>query len=185
MAVSANSAGYCTEEIFGTEVWNVAGANQSSFGITGRTFFREADGEACATIRADVPWLSVTPTAGDVAADRSTAVTVSVDATGLDDGEYMATLIVTTTDPFASELLVPVTLTVAGEPEPKPAPGWRSRPTGRSAGCGSPGPTSPRSTPTAASGCSSTGPTPDCPAVPTSTRWPSTATACCCRSAAR
>ena len=121
LAVSANSAGFCTQQIFGTEVWNVAGANQSSFGITGRTFLRRADGEACATIRADVPWLSVTPTSGDVAGDSSTPVTVSVDATGLADGEYKATLIVETTDPFAAELLVPVTLTVAGEPPPKPA----------------------------------------------------------------
>jgi hypothetical protein len=46
---------------------------------------------------------------------------VSVDASGLDDGEYTATLIVTTTDPFASEVLVPVTLTVAGEPAPDAA----------------------------------------------------------------
>ena len=119
--VSSNNAGFCTDEILGTEVWNVAGANQSSFGITGRTFFRRADGEACATIRSDVPWLSVTPTSGDVAGDSSTPVTVSVDATGLADGEYKATLIVETTDPFAAELLVPVTLTVAGEPPPKPA----------------------------------------------------------------
>jgi len=121
LGVSANSAGFCTEEIFGTEVWNVAGGNLNDFGITGRTFFRQAEGEACATIRADVPWLSVDPTAGQVAADSSTPVTVSVDATGLADGEYTATLIVETSDPFASELLVPVTLTVAGEPEPEAA----------------------------------------------------------------
>ena len=121
LALGSNSGGFCTESILGTEVWSVAGANQSSGGITGRTFFRAAEGEACATVRADVPWLSVDPAAGDVAADGSTSVTVSVDATELADGEYRATLIVETTDPSAAELLVPVTLTVAGEPEPEAA----------------------------------------------------------------
>ncbi len=116
-AMTANNAGACTEAIFGGETWSVGGIDANFFS-EGRTFFRSTSGEACASIREDVPWLSVEPAEGEVAADSSTVVTVTVDATGLDDGTYTATLIVGTSDPGAAEMLVPVTLTVEGAAEP-------------------------------------------------------------------
>ena len=73
--------------------------------------------EAPFDVPEDVPWLSVEPNEGEVAGDSSTTVTVTVDATGLEEGTYEATLIVTTTDPGAPEFLVPVTFTVEGEVE--------------------------------------------------------------------
>ncbi len=117
-AVTANNAGACTEAIFGGEVWSIGGVDLD-FVSDGSTFFRSTPEETCASIREDVPWLSVDPTEGEVPGDSSTTVTVTVDATGLEQGTYEATLIITTTDPGAPEFLVPVTLTVEGEVEPE------------------------------------------------------------------
>ena len=99
-------------------MWSIGGIDLN-FVNDGRTFFRSTPEETCASIREDVPWLSVDPTEGEVPGDSSTTVTVTVDASGLDQGTYEATLIITTTDPGAPEFLVPVTLTVEGEAEPE------------------------------------------------------------------
>ena len=99
-------------------MWSISGIDVN-FVNDGRTFFRSTPEETCASIREDVPWLSVDPTEGEVPGDSSTTVTVTVDASGLEQGTYEATLIITTTDPGAPEFLVPVTLTVEGEAEPE------------------------------------------------------------------
>ncbi len=111
----ANSGGFCTEAIFGREVWTGAGATTGPQ-ILGRTFFHRVAGERCPTIRGDVPWLSVAPATGSVLADDSTTVEVTVDATELGLGTHQATLLVTTTDPGAPELRIPVVVTVDPAP---------------------------------------------------------------------
>jgi N-acetylneuraminic acid mutarotase len=114
LALSANNGGYCTTTgAFDGEVWNVAGGNLTSFGVTGRTFFHDIVDEGCPTIRADVPWLSEDPTSGTVGPDSSLVVDVMVDATDLVPGTYTATLLISTTDPAHAELRVPVTVTVS------------------------------------------------------------------------
>jgi hypothetical protein len=59
-----------------------------------------------------IPWLSVTPSAGSTPAGGSSAVEVSVDATGLAVGLYEAGLCVATSDPLQPLLVIPVSLTV-------------------------------------------------------------------------
>ncbi|MGH9186169.1 MAG: hypothetical protein ACRD0U_10210, partial [Acidimicrobiales bacterium] len=99
LELSANSGGFCTNAIFGGEVWSVGGGNlNTSLGITGRTFFHGIRPERCASIRSDVPWLSEDPTSGTVAADSSSTVQVTVDAAELTTGQYAATLLINTTD---------------------------------------------------------------------------------------
>jgi subtilisin family serine protease len=68
-----------------------------------------------------VPWLSVSPASGSTAAGDSSEVTVSVDSTGLELGEYEAVLCVVSNDPATPLVQVPVSLTVVedgggGEP---------------------------------------------------------------------
>lgn len=61
----------------------------------------------------DVPWLSVSPTSGSVAAAGSTNATVSVDATGLTVGEtYQALVCVSSNDAATPLVSVPVSLEV-------------------------------------------------------------------------
>jgi hypothetical protein len=60
----------------------------------------------------DVPWLAVEPTAGTVAPDASTELTVSVDTAGLEPGTYRAQVVVTTNDPDHGAIAVPVELVV-------------------------------------------------------------------------
>jgi hypothetical protein len=60
----------------------------------------------------DVPWLSESPTSGSVDAISSQDVTVAVDATALDPGNYSALLCVTTNDPINGLIAVPVSLGV-------------------------------------------------------------------------
>jgi subtilisin family serine protease len=61
----------------------------------------------------DVPWLSATPTEGVVNPGKSKTITLTADAAGLDLGTYSAMFVLTTDDPLASAVPVPVTLTVA------------------------------------------------------------------------
>lgn len=61
----------------------------------------------------EVPWLSATPTDGVVPPGQSTTITLTADATGLDLGTYEALFVLTTDDPLASAVPVPVMLTVA------------------------------------------------------------------------
>lgn len=67
----------------------------------------------------DIPWLSEVPTEGTVAADSTTTVAVTFDATGLTFGDYTGTLRVKTGDPNNATVLVPVTLHVAEAEAPE------------------------------------------------------------------
>ncbi len=111
----ANSGGFCSEAIFGQEIWTGSGATAGPQ-ILGRTFFHGVSGEVCPTIRSDVPWLTVDPSSGTVPADDSVTVDVNADAADLEPGIHEATLLITTTDAGAPEIRVPVTLTVGAEP---------------------------------------------------------------------
>lgn len=66
---------------------------------------------------ADVPWLTVNPISGTVAAGGSTPLTVGFDSTGLALGSYDAVLCVESDDPDTPLVEVPVSLTV-GEQAP-------------------------------------------------------------------
>ncbi|HEY0231423.1 MAG TPA: hypothetical protein VGC55_09240 [Dokdonella sp.] len=63
---------------------------------------------------ADVPWLSVSPASGTTAANASTPVTVTFDASGLSDGTYSATLCVQSNDLSRVVVPVPVQFSVGG-----------------------------------------------------------------------
>jgi hypothetical protein len=67
-----------------------------------------------------VPWLSVDPDSGSVAVGDDQDVDVILDTAGLAEGLYQALLCVTTNDPDAPLIEVPVSLTVT-EPVPDPA----------------------------------------------------------------
>lgn len=60
----------------------------------------------------DVPWLSVTPISGTLAAGANQDVQVTFDSTGLSDGDYHAFFCVESNDPDSAAIFVPITLTV-------------------------------------------------------------------------
>ncbi len=64
----------------------------------------------------DVEWLSADPAAGTVNPGGDAVVTVTVDSTGLDPGTYEAQLLFISNDPFASVVVVPVTMEVLAAP---------------------------------------------------------------------
>jgi subtilisin family serine protease len=64
---------------------------------------------------ADVPWLSVSETAGTTAAGASSEVTVLVDSTGLAPGLHEAHVCVSSNDPDADLVGVPVAVTVTDQ----------------------------------------------------------------------
>ena len=60
----------------------------------------------------DVPWMSISPTAGTVTPGATLPLTISVDSTGLTPGVYRALAVVLTNDPADPNFQVPVTLVV-------------------------------------------------------------------------
>ena len=93
-----------------------------SFGFPGNMMVRGfGETNAPCIAPADVPWLSVAPTAGTTAPAASTTVGVTFDSTGLGAGIYLANLCVASDDPDPGPgngtnlVVVPVELTVAGE----------------------------------------------------------------------
>jgi hypothetical protein len=62
----------------------------------------------------DIPWISADPTSGSVAAGECVTVEVTLDATGLELGEYYAWLVADSNDPATPEVTIPVTMTVEG-----------------------------------------------------------------------
>jgi len=61
----------------------------------------------------DAPdWLSVSPSSGTVAAHSASSVTVTMDASGMAEGDYYNSLFVTGNDPFNPAISVPVHLEV-------------------------------------------------------------------------
>jgi N-acetylneuraminic acid mutarotase len=114
VALVANNAGFCTLALFDgqvAETWSVGGLDAAWY-IGGRALFREAPGEKCYSIYADVPWLSVTPAAGEVPPGGSLPIIVTFDASALSPGSYTATLIVQTDDTGNYLIHIPVNLTV-------------------------------------------------------------------------
>jgi Zn-dependent metalloprotease len=73
----------------------------------------EADGPSpnC-TAPADIPWLSLAPTAGATGVGDSDDVIATFDSAGLAPGDYTATLCVSSDDPIDALVEVPITLTV-------------------------------------------------------------------------
>lgn len=69
----------------------------------------------------DVPWLQVNPQAGTVAPESTGGTIVRLSSDGLADGDYEATLCVASNDPGQAIVELPVSLSVAGDPEPAPA----------------------------------------------------------------
>lgn len=61
----------------------------------------------------DVPWLAATPSTGTVTPGEQATITLAMDATGLPLGTHEALFVLTTDDPLASSVPVPVALTVA------------------------------------------------------------------------
>ena len=116
IAITAASAGFCTEAITGGEVWTTGGLDATSFTITGYNQFDGTPGEHCPTIRSDVPWLSEAPTFGSLDPDSSSPIKVTVDASDLAVGSYTASLIIPNSDPAVPELHVPVHVTVTEHP---------------------------------------------------------------------
>jgi hypothetical protein len=72
----------------------------------------EHTGPGCASA-GDVPWLSVTPAAGSVAAGGSVSVDLELDATGLPFDTYTASLCLTSNDPDTPALALPVEIVVS------------------------------------------------------------------------
>ena len=87
-----------------------------SFGLPGNWLIRATGvagggGGDCSN-PSDVPWLSETPASGTVASGASQDVTVTANASGLDEGTYSAVVCVSTNDPDHAVVAVPVSLTV-------------------------------------------------------------------------
>ncbi|NJK82242.1 MAG: hypothetical protein HC914_21260, partial [Chloroflexaceae bacterium] len=105
LPIRVQSKGFCTSAVTGGEIW-------STGSWRGHNFFRSLSGERCASPYSDVPWLSTTPDAGTVAADRSRTLTVQVDAGNLDVGTHTATLVLPVSDGGVTQLVLPVTVEV-------------------------------------------------------------------------
>lgn len=89
-----------------------------SFGKVGNWLIRGlGTGRGPCDVPADIPWLkNITPAGGSTAAGSSTAVQITLDATGLAAGDYQASLCIDSNDPQTPRLVVPVQLTVAADP---------------------------------------------------------------------
>ena len=84
------------------------------FGAPGNWMIRATgtDADNDCTAPADVPWLMLTPAAGALAPGASATLTVAVDTAGLASGPHRALVCVTTNDPLARMVRVPVVVVV-------------------------------------------------------------------------
>lgn len=64
------------------------------------------------TPASDAAWITVSPASGSVPAGGQQTVTVNLSGVGLEVGEHLAQLSITSNDPFTSEWLVPVSVDV-------------------------------------------------------------------------
>src|SRR5205814_4521953 len=69
------------------------------------------------TITGMPSWAQVAPSTGTVVAAGSASITVTFNASGLNDGNYTANLTITTNDPVTPTVTVTLTLTVDGNPQ--------------------------------------------------------------------
>ncbi len=60
-----------------------------------------------------VPWLPIEPGSGTILAGGSMDISITYDATDLEEGEYTADILVTSNDPAEPEIIIPVTLIVS------------------------------------------------------------------------
>ena len=67
-----------------------------------------------------VSWLTATPATGTVAAGDTETVAIGVNTIGLDNGDYLGYLCVSTNDPNAALVAIPVELTVSGQAPAQP-----------------------------------------------------------------
>ncbi|MGY6587193.1 MAG: choice-of-anchor J domain-containing protein [Wenzhouxiangella sp.] len=88
-------------------------------GVLGVTNFDFVPG-FCAGELSTVSWLTASPDSGSVAAGDSQNVVVNINTVGLDNGDYLGYLCVSTNDPDASLVSIPVELTVDGDAGPLP-----------------------------------------------------------------
>jgi hypothetical protein len=110
------------QSLAGTTSW--APANDGgSLTRQGFPFILEGSvGGTLCSAPADIPWASVDPVSGTVAAAGSETVDVTFDSTGLAAGTYSGNLCITSNDPDPGQgngtglVVVPVELTVEGEP---------------------------------------------------------------------
>ena len=107
-----NSAGFCTEAVGDSEIWNTFGYNPWYGYTTSANYFRTLNTEKCVSLIEDVEWLEESPVMGQVLPDSSEAITVRMDAANLAPGKYMASLVVRTDDPKSPQMTVGVTLEV-------------------------------------------------------------------------
>jgi hypothetical protein len=70
----------------------------------------------CELQDAGCPWLSESPASSSVAPAHSQEVILTIDATGLDVGDYGAQVVVDSNDPDENHVIVPVTLHVTAAP---------------------------------------------------------------------
>lgn len=59
-----------------------------------------------------VSWLLIDPNSGTILAGQSADITITYDASNLEEGEYTANIIIKSNDPAEPEVIIPVTLTV-------------------------------------------------------------------------
>lgn len=64
----------------------------------------------------DCPWLNVSPASGSVAPADSDEITVTIDTSGLAEGDYSAEIVIANNDPDENPVIVPVTLHVVPVP---------------------------------------------------------------------
>jgi hypothetical protein len=69
-------------------------------------------GTGSQTALKEVDWLSEDPTNGTVDPGTQASITVTLDTTSLDFGDYYADIIITSNDPDENPLIIPVHLTV-------------------------------------------------------------------------
>lgn len=100
---------HCSEAITGGEIVSIGGWD-STF-ITTHVFVHGVVPERCPTNRVDIGWLR-TSDAGPVAPHSRATMSVTIDARSLPVGTHDATLLLSTNDPGAPEVRVPVTVRV-------------------------------------------------------------------------
>lgn len=98
----------------GTGAATLVGAVQEMAELTTLSIAQPNDG---CTVAQDVPWLAVTPASGSVAPGDDAPLTVSVDAGGLAVGTHEALVCISSNDRVNRRFAVPVSVTVADDPE--------------------------------------------------------------------
>ncbi len=59
-------------------------------------------------------WLTIDPVDGLVAGQDSTNINLTINSSGMEEGNYQANVIISSNDPDQPEIIIPVTLIVSG-----------------------------------------------------------------------